>query len=372
MSTRILVLAALLVATPTLAQDPDPELRDGRWLPYLGCWVEEGAADGPMLCVVPESDGVAMLTVSGAEVLERRRVGDGVSHPIEAQGCTGVETAEFSSDGHRVFTAAEMECGGAERRTRGLMAMIEPDRWIAVRALVGADQSVAWATRYAPAPADRVTMAGLGDRVAAGVSRAVEAARLAASAVRVDDIIEATARTEAEAVRAWIVEQGDPLRLDAERLVQLADAGVPGSVIDVAVAVSFPDRFAVDRQPRDDRRGDYGWGYSTWGLWNPWGRYVDPFGYRYDRYRYYGYGGWGYGSYGYGPSVVVVRPADDTPRGGGRMVKGRGYVPSSGASRGSATRPSVRTAPPSGSRAAVGSTSSSGSKGKAKRRGGGG
>ena len=369
-------LAAFVVASVAVpAGAQDAELEDGRWLPYLGCWVEEGAIDGPMTCVVPEGPGVAFLTVVGAEVTEHRTVaGDDVPRTVDVAGCTGTETARFSSDGHRVFTAAELTCSGAERRTEGLMAMVEPDRWIDVRALVDEGSSVAWVTRYRPAPPTRVTMAGLGARVAAGVSRAVETARLAASSgIRVDEIIEAHARTDTEAVRAWIAEQGDPIRLDAERLVELADAGVAPEVIDVAVAVSFPAHFAVDREPRDDRYGPdhYGYGWGGLGVWNPWGYHYDPFYYRYD--RWYGYTGYGYGYRPYGPSVVVVRPVTPTATGGsgGRVVKGRGFVPSSGSARGSASRPSARTSPPSGDRSAV-TGSSSTSKGKAKRRGSGG
>ncbi len=246
---------------------------------------------------------------------------------------------------------------------------------------------MAWVKRYEPAPADRVTMAGLGTRVAAGVSRAVETARLAAAAgIQVDDIIEAHAHTAAEAVRAWIVEQGDPLHLDADRLIRLADAGVPSDVIDVAVAVSFPDRFAVGRQPAaDGGHPDHGWGrMGAWPLWSPYGGYYDPFWNRYDRwygYTGYGYTGYGhnrYGYTGYGPSVVVVRPVNPTSvaSSGGRMVRGRGYVPAGGSSRGTASpRPSVRTRGPSNASSARGSTStstSSSSKGKAKRRGSGG
>lgn len=371
MSTRVAVLAGLatvLTAVAVHAQEPaGSALEDGRWLPYVGCWVEEDVSNGPMTCVVPESGGVAFLTVSDGEITDRRTVrGDGAARPMAVAGCTGVETARFSADGHRVFTESELTCSEAERHTRGLMAMVEPERWIDVRALIG-PESVAWVKRYAPAPADRVARAGLGSRVAV-VSRAAEAAWLAASArIRVDEVIEANVRTDAEAVRAWIVEQGEPLRLDADRLVQLADAGVPPEVIDVAVAVSFPDRFAVERQPRDSGYGDYYPGARL--LWSPWGGVYDPFWHRYD--RWYGYTGYGYGYNSWGPSVVVVRPAATSSR-GGRVVKGRGYVPSNGASSGSATRATVRTSPPSGSRSSVGSSSSSsGSKGKAKRRGGG-
>jgi hypothetical protein len=387
--TGLVGLAALAAGvTPVRAQAP--ELSDGRWLPYLGCWVEEGATTGPMTCVTPADGGVAFLAVANGEVTERRVVrGDDVARPADAAGCTGTESARFSADGHRVFTDSRLTCGGAERHTRGLMAMVEPDRWIEVQALVDPGESAAWVKRYAPAPASRITGAELGPLAAAGSSRAVATARMAASTrIRVDAIIEANARTDPEAVKAWIVEQGDPLRLDADRLLALADAGVPAEVIDVAVAVSFPDRFAVARQPRADARADrysrggYGYArYGAWSMWSPWSPYYSPF----YMDRYYGYSGyypysrydryWGYTPYSsYGPSVVVVRPvtrgSDGYTR--GRVVKGRGFVPSSGTSRGTATRPnSSRVSPPSSSRGSVSGSSASTTR-KAKRRTGGG
>jgi hypothetical protein len=381
-------LTMLAAAAPVGAQDP--ELTDGRWLPYMGCWVEQGATDGPMTCVTPAEGGVAFLTVAGDQVTDRRVVrGDDVARPAEVPGCTGVESARFSADGHRVFTESRLTCGSAERNTRGLMAMVAPDRWIEVQALVGQGPSSAWVKDYTPAPASRITAAELGPVAAVGSSRAVTAARMAAAArIRVDAIIEATARTDPEAVKAWIAEQGEPLRLDADRLVQLADAGVPPEVIDVAVAVSFPDRFAVARQPQGEMRPDRGrasFGYArygAWSMWSPWSPYYSPF--YMDRYWGYGYYGyypynrydrWGYTPYSpYGPSVVVVRPVTRPGDGytQGRVVKGRGFVPSSGTARGTATRPNNnRVSRPSSSRTSSSSSAASTTR-KAKRRTGGG
>lgn len=393
-----LVAALLLGLGAAPAQGQAGELEDGRWLPYLGCWVETEATatDGPMTCVVPEGSGVAFLTVSDAEVTDRRVLrGDGAERPTEVAGCTGVEAATFSSDGHRLYTTADLDCGGAERRTAGLIAMVDARQWIEARALGTGEGSVAWVKRYGPAPATRIEAAGLADRVDIETPRAVEVARVAASApITVDAVIEAHARTDAEAVRSWLAEQGDPLRLDADALVRLADAGVPPEVIDVAIAVSFPDRFQVARQPRDEGGDRYGydrWDRRMWSRFGP--RYYDPFYYDpfyspYSRYnRYYGYGGfYGTGYTGYGPTVVVVRPVDQTSS-GGRAVPGRGYT--QGSSGGTSNRSAVPRdastwSPPSsavrgtssaGVRAGQGytggSSSSSSSKGKAKRRGSG-
>lgn len=381
-------LALAVAALPAHGQETAGvgQLQDGRWLPYLGCWVDADAPAGPMTCVVPEGPGVAMFTVAGDEVGDRRVLDAGAgARPVDFAGCTGSESVTFSSDGDRLYTRSELDCGGTERNTRGLIAMVEADRWVEIRAMDGGDEGTAWVKRYRPAPVTRVEAAGMTDRVPVTVDRTLASVRMAASsAISIDDLIEAHGRTHAEAVRAWLVEDRKPLRIDSDALLRLAEAGVDPSVIDVAVAVSFPDRFAVDHEPRSDRGvaalDRYGYGrMSTWGVlggaYGPYYHdpyYYDPFYYRYD--RYYGYGGvFGSGWISYRPTRVVVVPA--TPGyTGGRVVRGSGYTRGGGS--GTVAQPSSRTSPAASSRATATSRghsgSSSGSKGKAKPRGGGG
>jgi hypothetical protein len=153
----------------------------------------------------------------------------------------------------------------------------------------------------------------------------------------VDDVIEAVHAVDAEAVRAWVAEMADPFELDSRRLVRMADAGVPPSVIDVVIAVSYPDRFALSREgdvARIEREHDANNGYGGYGghipvyMYPTYGRY----GYYDSYYGYGGYGGYGWGYYG-PPSVIVVEPRDPEPR--AKVVKGRGYTrgnPPSGSS----------------------------------------
>ena len=384
-------LGLAVLAVPVGAQQDGPVLEDGRWLPYLGCWVEASALEGPMTCVVADGPGVALLTVEDAEVTDRKRVqADGRARPSDVAGCTGTETTEFSSTGYRVYTRSELRCGTTERETRGLMAMVGANQWVEVRAL-GGDDGVAWVKRYRLASQTRIEAAGLADRLSAQASsRAVEMARAAASRrIAVEDVIEVTARTHPEAVKAWIAENGEPLHLNADRLVALADAGVPRDVIDVAVAVSFPDRFAVGRAADGPMSRGYTYGgrigpWSGWNAWSPF--YYNPYSY-YGYNRFYGYDHWGVplpGYTGYYPTVVVVSPkGPEQPP--GRMVKGQGYTRGSSSS-GTQARPagsSGSSYPSAGATASGGSSTGvtgtparssgtrPGSKGKAKPRGSG-
>lgn len=392
-----LAAAALLAPATATAQTAEA----GAWLPFMGCWSDvEAPAGAPLTCVTPATGGVEILTVTSDGIVERQPLrADGVERAFASGGCDGVQSAEVSADGHRIFTRSTLACdGGVERSTEGIIAMASPDEWVDIRALTVGGGSISWVKRYRHAAAHRLDALDLPaadraelERADGQRARAIEAARMvAAAAPSVDAIIEAHARTDAEAVRAWIAEQNAPIELGADALLRLAEAGVSRAVIDVAVAVSYPERFAVARAvdrgtvatAAMDRRG-YEWDRYRYGSW-----YYDPYRYNafhpdrymYDRFYsgYYGAGyNRGYGSYGQwygGPGVIMVVPADRDRAQSGRFVKGEGYrpaTPRSGAPAAAPSRPtggSASGAVRGGRSDPVSSrgSSTSGSKGKAK------
>lgn len=372
-----MVLAVALSAIPAAASAQASSVNP--WLPFMGCWIEVEApeAGAPVTCLVPAKGGAEILTATAEEVLERRLlVADGEERPVDASGCRGVEASETSSDGLRIYTRSTLSCeGGIERTTRGIVAMVSPDEWIDVRALAVGDGSVSWVKRYRAAPESRVNAAALTDAERAGLERvmhsrdmAMETARMAASSTpSVEQVIDAHAHTDAEAVRAWIAEQNAPMRLDADRLLRLADAGVSSEVIDVLVAVSHPERFATGREP-DVAMGQQRRGYDSYIplMFDPF--YYDPYYYRGQYYRYgLGYNSWSR-PYGGGPGVIVVQPVSPRPDAHpGRLVKGKGYT--RGGDAASAPRAVPRGSGGSGNAAratAPASSSSSGAKAKAK------
>jgi hypothetical protein len=217
----------------------------------------------------------------------------------------------------------------------------------------------------------------------------VKAARLAASQrLTEDDVIEAVGSVEGTAVEALIVERGDPFVVDADLLVRLDDAGVPDGVIDLMVAVSYPDRFAVKSgaMPIDEleeadefapRRRFYMAGGYYNPFWSGFGFYPRYYGLGFYDYYGYGYGGyglgsWGYGGYGYYPRAIVVTPRSDT---GLRMIKGRqGYTRGGGGSgyTGRRTTPTGGSSARSGSSSVTGRSGSSGGAVRRTKPGGGG
>lgn len=365
------VAAALLVAPPVSAQSST----DGRWLPWLGCWESTGeTGDDSLLCIRPAADetGVEITTLSDGVVKARETLAaDGQARDRSREGCEGVETARFSDDAHRIYLTSDYTCeGGVQRSSTGLMAMVSPVQWIDVQTVDAGGRDVAWIQRYRLASAERAEEAGFGD-VGAGRAMAIESGRVAAAApAEVDDVVEASRHVSAAAVEAWITEQNDGFDLGAAELVRLADAGVDESVIDVMVAVSYPDHFMVDNgaeRMAEDRDGASPW-FGRRG-WYGGGWYYDPFYYS----PYYGYGyGYGYGWYGgYSPRVVIVQPREDVSR-GGRMIRGRGYTRGRTGSSGSGGSPPSVSRPSGGTSGGTAAPSTGRPTGrKAKPRGGG-
>lgn len=360
----LLAVLSLLVGAAQAGAQESPGPR-GTWLAWAGCWEGTGEpldaeAGEAMLCVRPGAGArqAELLTVVDGEIRNTETLrADGARHPVSRQGCRGWESARFSGDGARVYLRSELTCeGGVRRVSSGIMALVSPYEWLDVQTVEVGDEANAWVQRYGLADPARAEEVGLAE-IAGDRELAVESARMvAARAPGIDDVIEASAEVHPEAVKAWVAEQNDPFRVDADALLAMSDAGVPDDVVDVVVAVSYPERFAVDGEPRkrdDDYRrrdGDYG-GYGRYdhprkrvrvGVHFGYPHYYGPYGYRSSFFRPYGFHG-GFGFYRYRPSVVIVRPADR----GGRVIEGRGYTRrvrgGSGASSSGASSPAPST-----------------------------
>lgn len=358
--------------------------------PYVGCWQPQGAeVDAGVLCFVPSAGQLEMVTVANGAVQYREPfAADGQMRTIEQDECRIAESARLSEDRRRIYTTSNSTCDGEPpSRSTGIISMPTADRWLDVRMVDVEGAASAWSRWYHRTGHD--VLEGTGLSIPANAQRSARRAAAsahAASALDVDDVIDASAAVDARAVEAWIAEVGQEFKgLDADDIVRMDDAGVPGSVVDVVVAVSFPSQFALgDRRQRSardepDRRrvGRPIWAFGGW--YDPFYSggyygYGPSYGYGYGYNRYGGWGRYSYWPGYYTPVIVDVTPTQ--PRAaGGRVVAGRGYrrppsdrVNPSGFAAPGSGRSSVGSG--SSSRGSVGGSKSSGSGRKAKRRGG--
>ncbi len=335
-------------AAPAAAQADDAAgTLDARWRPWLGCWQlweeqldpsatddeSESAAllDRTVICVRPAAGGrgVNLTAAAGEEVLvDRTLVADGVERDVREPDCTGRERNTWSADGRRLFTRAEIQCGDQPvRRAAGVSLLSTPATWVDIQVVEVGGRQLVEVRRYAPvSDAEQAARLGPPAELGAGPAAVQRARRASAAQPDLSDVLDASEKTSPRAVEALLAETEPRLALDRDALVALDDAGINGGVIDLLVALAYPDRFVVERRDRGGAWSSGGWGGFS--------GFHDPIWYSGHYYPYYvtplGYYFWsrGYDPYLFGglgsPFVVVSDDGRTAER--GQPVPGLGYT----------------------------------------------
>jgi hypothetical protein len=372
------------------------------WAPWLGCWVSEQPSSAPeVTCVLPAEESAFGATivsfVDGAETRRVAVIADGVARPVEAEGCSGWESARFSDDGDRVYLTGEVSCeeNRPQQRTSGVYSISSAGAWVDVVSIkVGTQQRLRnrrlVLTERPGVPVEITSAIAARSQLAGG-------ARIAASVpLTVERVIDASRALDPQVTELWMIEtQRDAEfapKVTAKELRALAAAGVPASIIDLTVAFGYPNAFVVGitAQGQSDVQAtqtvvgggggplyDVGPGYAQRGFYGPWGpppecAYLSwgmmtaqermactPYGYGSPMF-YGAFGsmfgpnawympGWGFSNGFYNPwgrpIRVVVRPLEPVPGGGGgqpsrgRVVRGGGYTQSGGTPTGQTAQP---------------------------------
>jgi hypothetical protein len=366
------VLVVLALTAGSAHAQGAPAAADARWAPWIGCWTPPAGANASaqtQVCIVPSPEGgVQLVSFAGErELLREHFTGDGSSVRLAERDCRGERTSQWAAAGPRLFSSSTLSCGSeAPVATSRLFALVAPDQWLDVQVSTSSGREQVRTQRFwrssAPPPAS------VADAIAA-----TAASRPAITAVSVDDVIEASRYLPPNGVEAWLAESTTRVGVDRRALLKLSAAQVPPSIIDLMVAIAYPEKFEVRRGSRASGGG---------GFWNnPYGDgfYPPEWGYLADMFTYgfgFGYPYWfANGYYYYYPGGINVQPGGggappDAEH--GQVVNGLGYtrvVPRE-ASRGTTSRggPSSRSgagadAGSAGSDSGGGGSSSTGSSG---------
>ena len=243
----------LIAASPSAAQSGDA---DARWHAWVGCWtaVPERAylsdAASRQACVIHAAGHSAadVLFLVGGQIEAREHIeATGLRRARERDGCRGWERAQWSADGRRVYLQSEDDCpGGLKRNSTGLLAMSRRGEWLNITGITVGKRTGARVVRYRAAGVTTGLPTEIASALAGFAAPATEPSRTAAaSSVGMADIVEASRWLDAAVVQAWLNEIGQTFSVDAKRLIELADAGVPDRVIDVMVALSYPATFVI-------------------------------------------------------------------------------------------------------------------------------
>ncbi|MEO6878768.1 MAG: hypothetical protein ABI205_09825, partial [Gemmatimonadaceae bacterium] len=399
------VMAGVSVVSAQVAQSA----ADSRWDTFLGCWTAADpgltAKSTPIVCVTPTnvSTAVQVATVRNDSIIGRDTIdASGARKTVSKQGCAGWQNAEWSEDTRRVYLHSELTCAGGLKRTgTGLFAIAPAGDWLDVQGMVAGGNEGLRVNHYRMTQTPAAVVAAFGANPVANRELSASSQRTAAGGIiTVGNIGEVVFKTDTAVAQAWIVERGARFNLSAKELVALANAGIPGSVTDVMVGISYPDRFALQGQqvammgganmlsPRDSARiaadylndrcgstydplwdmpgsfnscgyrpmgygGGYGYGYG-YGYDSLYGMGYSPYGLGYGGY----YNGYGYPGGYYSSPIIVVKGDQAAQQQHGRVVNGRGYSQgtSSTPSTGGASNPSYSPSTTSGSSSSGSST----------------
>jgi hypothetical protein len=246
-------------------------------------------------------------------VLEDRVAADGQRHTPREPGCQGWQLEEWSSSGRRLITSAESTCAAPGIvRLSGFSTITSDDRWVDVQAVTSGSRAGMRVRSFRRALGPMPTM----------LAGQAQPRRSGVGPMTLDEVKEASAKLSPFVLEAAIAETRVEFVANARSLLALADAGVSRRVIDLIVALDFPDRFVI-------MRASPGRPWSRAGLRvekvDPIvaGAYV-PFAYLYA----YGEEFW------YDPGFIDLEPGPPVDGGGGsgpsfsrgQLVKGLGYT----------------------------------------------
>ena len=377
-----LALAAAVLLFPVVANAQ--QSADAHWNAWLGCWElvlentrdnatrpnpsrrnvpQAGQSSRPQICIEPAADG-AMLTTSVANqpAIRQAIVADGAEHPIADAECRGTQRAEWSGDGRKLYSRADLACSNdkGNRRVSGFSILGANGIWTDIQAVDVSGQQTVRVRSYRRA----------------GESAPIGRTITHAPPLTLADVKEAAANVSPRALEAALVETGSSFDLSGKELVSLQNANVPGSVTDLMVALSYPDRFVVERRahsdvaptaPIFDEPFFAGWAFG-YPAWSDFGFYSPMYG-PYSSYFYspfYSYLPWYDPRYYGGGYFVVIGDGGGSGGGGGdirptgtaRAVDGLGYTRVRPREAEPASPPP--SGRPTGSVASRGSSSSSG------------
>ena len=201
----------------------------------------------PRVCVSRAPEGARFETTVGAQsAIDQTIVADAVSRPVNDAECSGTQRAEWSKSGLRLFSSAEIRCKGDDglRRVSGLSLIAPNGDWLDIQTVaIGPRETIRVKRYYRADDSPRSTRP-----------------TVVSSRLTLDEVKDASAKVSSAALEAALVETNAGFDLSKKAVTDLASAGVSGRVIDLMVALSYPDKFAIQavgqggRSPRADRR----------------------------------------------------------------------------------------------------------------------
>src|SRR5262245_30653543 len=219
---KTLALASAVLLFPVVSQAQ--QTADPKWSAWLGCWelVVENARDTttrpipsrrtlpqsgnnprPQVCIEPSGNGVTLTTrVAQQAAIEQTVIADGVDHPMTDAECRGSQHAEWSADGRKLYSQADLVCSSdkGKRRVSGFSILGANGTWTDIQAIDISGQQTVRVRNYR-----RVSEVA---QIGTGLTHA--------TSLTLEDVKEATPKVSARALEAALVETGSSFDLSGK------------------------------------------------------------------------------------------------------------------------------------------------------------
>jgi hypothetical protein len=252
------VALVLLISLPVVtraSEQPDTasyEKLDTRLLPWIGSWrlvankvnSSESELVQEFLLTISPGSSEKSITMKGyrdeTPLAEEVVIVDGLRHQLTDDRCTGWYQYSWSENGKRLLFNSESTCPGNPLRIISGMSIFDGNGcWLDIQLLDNGADKATNTRKYRNVDNDSVTLSAIN-------ANRISSSRSAASkGFSISEIIELSSKVESEVLEAALLEMGKPFPINSENLAHMADSRVPSRVIDLMVALSFPDKFYV-------------------------------------------------------------------------------------------------------------------------------
>ena len=390
-----MLLAVFIWLAPVTALADESTARsaedvDARWLPWVGAWrmvadadreTDKSSKEDYVLEILPGTDKQSVTMKSFRDdklLLETRIAADGSRQALKDNRCSGWYQYSWSHTGKRLLFKSEAGCPAELPRTiSGISVITDDGEWLDIQLLSSGEDHAISVRKY------RTASGTAGAAESMGPNLTGRPQYLAATSLSVDEVIELSGKIPPDLLEAAIAEMQKPFTINSSTLRRLSNAGVEPQIVDLMVALSFPDKFRFNRRGVSPVRqtqtfpervyydSPYVWlpfGYwSVYGPYSSWYWGTPIYGYWGPGWGWYPIGGGGRRDYGGGMLINDrgfrrVEPGRQEPRyaqprgysgsnsGGGNQVSPRTSSPPAASTGGGSSRPSVSapSASPSG------------------------
>ncbi len=228
------------------------EKLDTRLRPWTGSWhlitnkvnSSKGNIDDEFLLTITPGKTENSLMMKGYKgeepVVEEEIIVDGKVHSLADKECEGWYRYTWSDNGTRMLFNSESTCpGDPPRIISGMSLFDEKGNWLDIQLLKNGQEKTTNTRKYRNVSSEKVNLGQV------NANRANYLKNVSGKDFTIEEIEELSNKIDSEIIEAALLETGNSFPLNSKRLAKIADTKISPRVLNLMVALSFPDKFNI-------------------------------------------------------------------------------------------------------------------------------